>query len=206
MPSDSRNSTMAKATGLIFCCLTLLQPKRCLLPYHCTCNAFFMDFPRPSFVYHWSLFTTKSVDLVVGTSIRNFQWLLWLQKFFLNSCWFVLLHNGLNVADEVSSFQAINTLVGRAVRLFQCSMHGFTSNNKAVPYIVYFNHLQSIGVATWTATPPGKDRDTLIEQSVTQIKAHRIIVVYEKQIRHSFNTTGTANYRVQLAVPLSIKK
>jgi len=67
-----------------------------------------------------------------------------------------------------------------------------------------------------TATPPPvKDRDTLIEQSVTRIsKAHRIMVkqvVYDKfmkqirTVKHSFSTTGMANYRVQLAVPLSIK-
>jgi len=96
---------------------------------------------------------------------------------------------------------------------------GFTSNNRAVPlYCIFHNH-NHIGVATWRARglqPPVKDRDTLIEQSVTQInqQAHRIIVeqvVYDefvKQIRtvkHSFNTTGTANYRVQLAVSPSIK-
>jgi len=40
-----------------FCCSTSLQPERCLLPYRCTCNAFFMDLPRPSFVSHSSLFT-----------------------------------------------------------------------------------------------------------------------------------------------------
>jgi len=59
-----------------------------------------------------------------------------------------------------------------------------------------------------TATPR-KDRDTLIEQSVTRInEAHRIMVKFMKQIRtvkHSFNTTGTENYRAQLAVPLQLK-
>jgi len=59
--------------------------------------------------------------------------------------------------------------------------------------------------------PPVKDRDTLIEQSVTRInEVHRIIVYDEfmKQIRtvkHRSNTTGRENYRVQLAVPSSIK-
>jgi len=61
---------------------------------------------------------------------------------------------------------------------------------------------------------PYIDQDTLIEQSVTRInEAHRIIikqVVYDefmKQIRvvrHSFNTTGTANYRVQLQLIIII--
>jgi len=63
--------------------------------------------------------------------------------------------------------------------------------------------------------PPVKDQDALIEQSVTRInEAHRIIIKqveydeFMKQIRtmkHSFNTTDTANYRVQLAVSPSIK-
>jgi len=54
--------------------------------------------------------------------------------------------------------------------------------------------------------PPVKYRDTLIKQSVTKAQ-----VVYDKfmkqirTVRHSFNTTGTANYRVQLVVPPSIK-
>jgi len=62
MPSDSRNSTMAKVRAWFFHCSMLLQPERCLLPYHSICNAFFMDLPRPSLVSHSSLFTTKSVD------------------------------------------------------------------------------------------------------------------------------------------------
>jgi len=47
----------------IFHCLTLLQPEE---PYRCTCNALFTDLPVLSFVTHSSLFTTKSVELVVG--------------------------------------------------------------------------------------------------------------------------------------------
>jgi len=84
-------------------------------------------------------------------------------------------------------------------------MHGFTSNNKAV--LLYCSNPEGqVG-----CNPLAKDRDTLIEQSVTRInEAHRVIVkqvVYGKfmkqisTVRHSFNTTGTANYRVQLAVP-----
>jgi len=66
-----------------------------------------------------------------------------------------------------------------------------------------------MGAATWRAggqQPPVKDRDTLIEQLVTGIyEAHRIIVkkvVYDefmkqmRTVKHSFNTTGTENYRV----------
>jgi len=90
------------------------------------------------------------------------------------------------------------------VQLFRCSMHGSPAIIRLCRYIVYFNHYYHIGVATWRAgglQPPVKDRDTLIEQSVSRInKAHRIIVkqvVYDefmKQIwtvKHSFNTTGT---------------
>jgi len=38
-----------------FCCSTLLQPERCILPCYCTYNAFFMDLSGPSFVFHSSL-------------------------------------------------------------------------------------------------------------------------------------------------------
>jgi len=78
-------------------------------------------------------------------------------------------------------------------------------------YIVYFNHFNNhnnIGVPAVRGSPLVKDRDTLREQSVTRInEAHRIIVkqvVYDefikqiRTVRHSFNTTGTANHRVQL--------
>ena len=66
MPSDKCNSIMAKATGLIFHCSTSLQPDRCLLAYHSTCNVFFMDLPVSSFVSHSSLLTVKSVDLAIA--------------------------------------------------------------------------------------------------------------------------------------------
>ena len=67
MPSDKRNSITAKATGLIFYCLMLLQPNMCLLAYRRIYNAFFMDLPVSSFVSHLSLLTAKVVDLVVAS-------------------------------------------------------------------------------------------------------------------------------------------
>jgi len=84
-------------------------------------------------------------------------------------------------------------------------------------YCIFHNH-NHIGLATQRAPglqPPVKDRDTLIEQFVTRINEapHRIIVkqvIYDefmKQIRavkHSFNTTGMANYRVQLQLKITI--
>jgi len=42
-----------------------LQPKRCLLAYHSTSNAFLRDLPVSSFMFHSSLLTVKSIDLVV---------------------------------------------------------------------------------------------------------------------------------------------
>ena len=42
-----------------------LRPKRCLLAYHSTYNAFFMDLLVYSFVCHSSLLTAKGVDLAV---------------------------------------------------------------------------------------------------------------------------------------------
>jgi len=55
---------MAKAKDLSS---TSLQLERCLLPYSCTYNTFFMDFAVPSLVSHLSLLTAKSVDLVEDT-------------------------------------------------------------------------------------------------------------------------------------------
>ena len=55
---------MARATGLII--FHLLLPKRCLLAYRSTCNAFFRDLPVSSFVFHSFLLTVKSIDLVVA--------------------------------------------------------------------------------------------------------------------------------------------
>jgi len=71
LPSDLCNSTMAKATGLFFHCLTSLQPERCLLPYRYAYNVFFMDLARPSFVSHSSLLSTKSVNFVVGDGFHS---------------------------------------------------------------------------------------------------------------------------------------
>jgi len=48
-----------------FYCLMPLQPERCLLAYCSMYNAFFMDLPVSSFVFHNSLLTMKSVDLVI---------------------------------------------------------------------------------------------------------------------------------------------
>ena len=66
MPSDKCNSVTAKATDLIFHYSALLWPERCLLAYHSTYNAFFMDLPVSSFVSHSSLLTAKSVDLAIA--------------------------------------------------------------------------------------------------------------------------------------------
>jgi len=60
-------------------------------------------------------------------------------------------------------------------------------------------------------SPLVKDRDTLIEQSVANLNKrgtqnNNQTYKFMKQIRtvrHSLNTTGMANYRVQLAVPPS---
>jgi len=88
---------------------------------------------------------------------------------------------------------------------------------QAVPLYCIFQSFYHIGVATQRAGGlqlPVKDRDTLIEQLVTRInEGHRVKkikqVIYDefmkqiRTVRHSFNTAGTANYRVQLAVPPS---
>jgi len=93
-------------------------------------------------------------------------------------------------------------------------MHGFTTNNKAVPlYCIFHNH-NHIGVSTHRAgglQPPCKrSRYSNRAVGITRInKAHKIIVkqvVYDefikqiRTVRDSFNTTGTANCRILLVV------
>jgi len=68
---------MAKTTGLIFHCSTLLQPKRYLLSYCCLFNAFFLDLPHDilfcvPFVFLLNIcFFTMEI-----TSIRMVSWQL----------------------------------------------------------------------------------------------------------------------------------
>ena len=66
MPSDKRNSITTKATAWFFHCSTSLRPERCLLAYHTTHNAFFIDLPVSSFVSISSWLTVKGVDLAVA--------------------------------------------------------------------------------------------------------------------------------------------
>jgi len=62
MPSDQRNSTMAKATHLMFSLFNVALAQKVSFG---TYNAFFMELPVPSFVFHSTLLTVKSVNLVV---------------------------------------------------------------------------------------------------------------------------------------------
>ena len=98
---------MAEATGLIFHCSTLLQPEKCLLAYRSMCNAFFMDLPVPSFVFHLSLLTVKSVDLVVACDdfLCITEIICIFDRGYFDCCFsynfgFVLLCNGGNSADN----------------------------------------------------------------------------------------------------------
>jgi len=81
-------------------------------------------------------------------------------------------------------------------------------------YIVYFNHFNNhnhIGVATWRVRGCGPcKRSRYSNRAVgnsNKCRRHTVKqVVYDefmkqiRTVRHSFNTTGTANYKVQLAV------
>jgi len=49
-------------TGLIFSLSDVTLPRE--VPFHSMCNAFFMDLPASSFVFHSSLLTVKSINLV----------------------------------------------------------------------------------------------------------------------------------------------
>jgi len=66
MSSDHVTQQWLRLCTLFFHCSMSLQPARCLLAYHSTYNTFFMDLPVPSFVFHSSLLTGKSVDSVVA--------------------------------------------------------------------------------------------------------------------------------------------
>jgi len=99
-------------------------------------------------------------------------------------------------------------------------MHGPPAIIRLCCYIVYFNHFNNhnhIGVATRRGRglqPPCK-RSRYSNRTVgnsnkqsTQNNSQTSVVYDEfmkqiRTVRHSFSTTGTENYRVQLAVPPS---
>ena len=58
--------SMAKGMDLIFSLFSPTLARGCLLAYCRTYNAFFMDLPVSSFMFHLSLLTTKNVNLVVA--------------------------------------------------------------------------------------------------------------------------------------------
>jgi len=66
MPSVEHNSIMAKSAGLIFSLFDVTSAQEVPLAYHSMCNVFFRDLPVSSFMFHSSLLTVKSVDLVVA--------------------------------------------------------------------------------------------------------------------------------------------
>jgi len=121
MPLDQHNSIIAKAMFFSLFDIHLLQPKRCFLPYRNTSNAFFRDLPESSFVFHSSLLTVNSVNLVVACT----WWLLLhngnrpgriiciFHRGYLDYYWFVLLCNELSIADRegkwILQFQMITT-------------------------------------------------------------------------------------------------
>jgi len=152
LPADSRNSTMAKATSLIFSLFDVASAREVpfAIPLYIQyvlhglsmallCVSFiFVHHEKCQFSGRHVMASIKlSVIFIVATLITKVL---------------LLLHNGLNISgNEASSFQTINTQVGRAVRLFRCSINGFTSNNKAAPlYCIFHNH-NHIGVATQRA-------------------------------------------------------
>jgi len=141
MSSDSHNSTMTKARyGLdFFCCLTSLQLERCL--FHTTVHTMHSSWTYQCLplcpIHLCSPKKCRFCGRHMMAFIHSGNCLLFIvatSKFILNSCWFILLYNGLNLAgNKVSSFQTIIdiTRAHRAV-VFGYDMHGFTSNIKAV--------------------------------------------------------------------------
>ena len=84
----------------------LLQPDTCLLAYHCTYNAFFMDLTVSS-VSHLSLLTAKGVDLVIACNGFHPLFIAEIIHIFIVDCRgafrtvfdsYIMLCNGLNTA------------------------------------------------------------------------------------------------------------
>jgi len=115
MPSDLRNSTMAKATGLIFLLFDVASAREVpfAIPLYMQCILFGLTVALLCvpfiFVHHEKCqFSGRHVMASMKLSVIFIVTTL-ITKFFLNSFWFVQLHNGLNIAgNEASSFQMIN--------------------------------------------------------------------------------------------------
>ena len=76
MPSDKHNSITGKATGLIFSLFDVASVWEVPLGIPQYVNAFFMDLPMSSFVFHSFLLTVKGVNLVVHVTVFLVQWIL----------------------------------------------------------------------------------------------------------------------------------
>jgi len=99
---------------LCTCCLTSLQPKRCLLAYYSMYNTFFMNLPVPSFVFHSSLLTAKSVK-------------------FGGCPWWLPLHDG-----KFSVFFILATLIMQLLFKYFLICMGWTQTQLATKCNGYF--------------------------------------------------------------------
>jgi len=66
MPSDQRNSIMAKAAGLIFSLFDVTSAREVPIGIPQYMHSILQDLPVSSFVFHSSLPTVKTVNLVVA--------------------------------------------------------------------------------------------------------------------------------------------
>jgi len=142
MPSGSHNSTMAKATGLIFYCLTLLSPRGafCQTAVHTMHSSWTYQCPPLCPIHLCTPQKCKFCGRHVMASIivHNFIVATLITEVLFNSCSFILLYNKSNiVGNEASSFQMI---IDITVPLFWCGMHGFT----AIIVFQIFNRNHSI--------------------------------------------------------------
>jgi len=131
MPSDSRNSTMAKATGLLFNVASAREVPFAI-PLYMQC------------ILHGPTTALLCVPFIFVHHVDCTWWLPFVTEivcsgFFLNSCWFVLLNNGLNIAgNEASSFRLIDKCVsGARGAIVPMQYAWFTSNNKAVLLYIF---------------------------------------------------------------------
>jgi len=96
------------------------------LAYHSLYNAFFIDLPVPSFMFHSSLLTVKTVDLVVALPLRHGKFSVFfilttlITQLLSNTSRLILVYNGLSTAgNEDDGYSTAGILVYNSYFAFQ---------------------------------------------------------------------------------------
>jgi len=167
MPSDSCNSTMAKTTGLIFSLFNVASARKvpfAILPYmQCILHGLTTALLCVPFIFVQHEKCWFCGRYVMASICGYFGYKS------LNNCWFVLLHNGLNIADnEVSSFQMKMHKWGMPCDCFDAVYIYIYMGSPAIIRLccsIIFQPFNHISAATrrGRGLQPPYDRDTLIE-------------------------------------------